>query len=85
MEENKKQEEAPKLTYEQLAQFNQMLQSKYAEAEARLQQINNVFTRLNYLFNVLDRAPHFNEDFVIACANEIQNLLDTRQLEESDK
>lgn len=79
MEENQKpKDENPKLTYEQLVQFNQMLQSKYAEVGARLQQLDSVFTRLNYLFNVLDRAQYFNEDFVNACAQEIQSILDTR-------
>lgn len=76
MEEEKKNEQ---LTYEQLSQFNQMLQQKCIQQEQSIQQMNTVFTRLNYLFNVLDRAQYFNQDFVNACASEIQEILDTRE------
>lgn len=69
-------------TYEQLAQLNQILQQKCVQAEQGIQQLNNVFTRLNYLFDVLDRAQYFSEDFVNACSEEIQNLLDVRQVNE---
>lgn len=78
MEENKITEGTPTLTYEQLEDINKMLQQKCVLLEQRIQQIDNVFTRLNYLFNVLDRAKFFDEDFVKACAQEIQEILDTR-------
>lgn len=83
MEDNKKtpvedKALASKPSYEQLSQYASMLQRKYNELEMRLQQVDNVFTRLNYLFNVLDRAQYFKEDFVQACADEIQEILDTR-------
>lgn len=83
MEENKKTPvenngPASKPTYEQLSQYAALLQKKYAELEARLQQTEIVFTRLNYLFNVLDRAQYFSDDFVEACAVEIQEIIDTR-------
>lgn len=89
MEENKKTQvkengPASKPTYEQLDQYATLLQRKYAEVEARLQQLDNVFTRLNYLFNVLDRAQYFSEDFVQACASEITSLLDIRKIPEED-
>lgn len=70
-----------KLTYEQLEKFNQILQQKCIQIEQRIQQLDNVFTRLNYLLNVLDRAKYFNEDFVEACSKEIQDILDTREVE----
>lgn len=87
MEENKKtpvenNEPASKLSYEQLSQYMGLLQRKYAEAEAKLEQLNNVFTRLNYLFNILDRAKYFDKDFIDACAKEIQDILDTRNIED---
>lgn len=87
MEENKKTpvegNAEKKLTYDQLSQFNQLLQRKYAEAEARLQQIENVCTRMDYLFKVLDNSQYFSDDFVGSCANEIQNIIDVRQEEET--
>lgn len=85
MEENKNQEEAPKLTYEQYEQLVKMLQNKCLELDNRVRQLDNVFTRLNYLFNVLDRATHFDDEFVEACAKEIQNILDTRQKEDTEE
>lgn len=78
MEETKKTDTNPELTNEQLVKFNQMLQQKCLQLEQSINQLNNVFTRLNYLFNVLDRAQYFNEDFINACATEIQEILDTR-------
>lgn len=89
MEENKKtpvedKALASKPSYEQLDQYATLLQRKYAEVKAKLQQIDNVFTRLDYLFNVLDRAQYFNEDFITACAEEIQHILDTRGLTEDE-
>lgn len=84
MEDNKKTSAKgnDKPTYEQLAQMNGILKQQYINLEQRLQQLDNVFTRLNYLFNVLDRAQYFKADFVEACATEIQDLLDTRGQEE---
>ena len=37
--------------------------------------INNTFTRLNYLFKVLENSQHFNSDFIIKCAEEIENTI----------
>lgn len=83
MEENEVKKE--KLSYEALEQMNRMLQNKCLELDNQLRNINMVGMRLNYLFNVLDRAKYFNEDFVNACAEEVQSILDTRGLEEETK
>ena len=41
----------------------------------QLNNINNTFTRLNYLFKVLENSQHFNSDFIIKCADEIENTI----------
>ena len=41
----------------------------------QLNGINNTFTRLNYLFKVLENSQHFNSDFIIKCADEIENTI----------
>ena len=41
----------------------------------QLNGINNTFTRLNYLFKVLENSQHFNSDFIIKCAEEIENTI----------
>ena len=41
----------------------------------QLNNINNTFTRLNYLFKVLENSQHFNSDFIISCVEEIETCM----------
>lgn len=41
----------------------------------QLNGINNTFTRLNYLFKVLENSQHFNSDFIINCVEEIETCM----------
>ena len=41
----------------------------------QLNNINNTFTRLNYLFKVLENSQHFNSDFIINCVEEIETCM----------
>ena len=83
MEDNKTiNENAKKLTYKELedAMYNltEKLNKAYKDNQYLVNQlngINNTFTRLNYLFKVLENSQHFNSDFIIKCADEIENTI----------
>lgn len=73
---------ASKPTYEELeaAMYNltEKLNKAYKDNQYLVNQlngINNTFTRLNYLFKVLENSQHFNGDFIIECAEEIENTI----------
>ena len=83
MEDNKTiNENTKKLTYKELeaAMYNltEKLNKAYKDNQYLVNQlngINNTFTRLNYLFKVLENSQHFNSDFIIKCAEEIENTI----------
>ena len=83
MEDNKTiNENAKKPTYKELeaAMYNltEKLNKAYKDNQYLVNQlngINNTFTRLNYLFKVLENSQHFNSDFIIECAEEIENTI----------
>ena len=83
MEEKKTvDKKANKPTYEELeaAMYNltEKLNKAYKDNQYLVNQlngINNTFTRLNYLFKVLENSQHFNSDFIIECAEEIENTI----------
>lgn len=83
MEDNKTiNENAKKPTYKELeaAMYNltEKLNKAYKDNQYLVNQlngINNTFTRLNYLFKVLENSQHFNSDFIIKCAEEIENTI----------
>ena len=83
MEDNKTiNENAKKPTYKELeaAMYNltEKLNKAYKNNQYLVNQINginNTFTRLNYLFKVLENSQHFNSDFIIKCAEEIENTI----------
>lgn len=73
---------ASKPTYEELeaAMYNltEKLNKAYKDNQYLVNQlngINNTFTRLNYLFKVLENSQHFNSDFIIECAEEIESTI----------
>ena len=83
MEDNKTiNENAKKPTYKELeaAMYNltEKLNKAYKDNQYLVNQINkknNTYTRLNYLFKVLENSQHFNSDFIIECAEEIENTI----------
>lgn len=83
MEDNKTiNENTKKPTYKELeaAMYNltEKLNKAYKDNQYLVNQlngINNTFTRLNYLFKVLENSQHFNSDFIIKCADEIENTI----------
>ena len=83
MEDNKTiNENAKKPTYKELeaAMYNltEKLNKAYKDNQYLVNQlngINNTFTRLNYLFKVLENSQHFNSDFIINCVEEIETCM----------
>ena len=92
MEDNKTiNENAKKPTYKELeaAMYNltEKLNKAYKDNQYLVNQlngINNTFTRLNYLFKVLENSQHFNSDFIIKCADEIESCMTVTQEDNSD-
>ena len=78
MEENKTTE-LNKPSYEQLEKYALNLQQALLQAETKLRDINLTSMRLNYLFNVLDRADFFSAGFTGSCASEIEQLLSIKK------
>ena len=82
MEDNKTVNARKKPTYEELeaAMYNltEKLNKAYKNNQYLVNQINginNTFTRLNYLFKVLETPHYFKESFITECAEEIENTI----------
>lgn len=82
MEDNKTVNARKKPTYEELeaAMYNltEKLNKAYKDNQYLVNQINginNTFTRLNYLFKVLENSHYFKESFITECAEEIENTI----------
>lgn len=75
---NNSQENKPKkLSYEELENIAHQLSEQSRQLYTQLQQADktNLFTRLEYLFKVVENAPSFPEEFSRACVDEIQDLM----------
>ena len=82
MEDNKTVNARKKPTYEELeaAMYNltEKLNKAYKDNQYLVNQINgisNTFTRLNYLFKVLENSHYFKESFITECTEEIENTI----------
>ena len=73
MEENKKKE----LSYDELKNVAGQLRQQNQQLNLMLQQANmtNMFKRMDYLFKVLDFQHCFDSEFVLACSDEIKELM----------
>ena len=74
MEENNKKKE---LSYEELKNVAGQLSQQNQQLNMMLQQANmtNMFKRMDYLFKVLELKQCFDPEFIIACSDEIQELM----------
>ena len=72
MEENNK-----KLSYEELKNVAGQLSQQNQQLNMMLQQANmtNMFKRMDYLFKVLELKQCFDSEFIIACSDEIKELM----------
>lgn len=89
MEEKKETptENQPKqLSYEDLKNIAGQLQQQNMQMRKALSELNyeNMFKRLDYLFEVI-KVPHmFNDEFVSKCAEEIQSMLTIPEKDKED-
>ena len=89
MEEKKETpaESQPKqLSYEDLKNIAGQLQQQNMQMRKALSELNyeNMFKRLDYLFEVI-KVPHmFNDEFVGKCAEEIQSMLTIPEKDKED-
>ena len=76
MEVNKKPsyEELEKAMYSLTEKLNKAYKDNQYLVN-QLNNINNTFTRLNYLFKVLENSHYFKESFITECAEEIENTI----------
>lgn len=69
--------EKRKLTYDELVQLANQLSESYRNLmeKFREQQMNNVFTRLNYLFQIVRYSSEFEPELLDKALKEIQDLM----------
>ena len=74
MEENNKKKE---LSYEELKNVAGQLSQQNQQLNMMLQHANmtNMFKRMDYLFKVLELKQCFDPEFIIACSDEIKELM----------
>jgi hypothetical protein len=73
-----------KMSYEQIVDIANQLQSQNRELMMRMQGLVDVYHRLDYLFKVIENASQFEAQFAQSCAAEIQDII-TIPKEESEK
>lgn len=82
-----KAEEQKKLTYEQLNDACNQLWQQNRQLAVRNKELEQVALnkRLDYLFRVVEASDKFSSDFVVSCANEIEEALTITQEAEEPK
>lgn len=79
MEEKIKEGESTpkKLTYEELENVAKQLseQNRLFYQELQKREVQEVFTRLGFLFKVVEFANRFSSDFLKKCVSEIESLI----------
>lgn len=89
MEEKKEtpvENQSKQLSYEDLKNIAGQLQQQNMQMRKALSELNyeNMFKRLDYLFEVI-KVPHmFSDEFVGKCTEEIQNMLTIPEKDKED-
>lgn len=80
-------EEKKKLSYDELARLTQQYIDKCNALEKRLNDVNyaNFFTRLDYLFKVIQSSDKFSTEFVVSCTEEIEDIMTIKKENGEDK
>ena len=75
-----------KLSYEQLKELTLQQENMLKHMYERIRELDmaNVFKRLDYLFKVIENKDSFNSDFIIACSDEIVDLMTIRDNNDSN-
>ena len=70
----------------QLHQQNQYYENQIKGLQRELNGVANMFTRLDYLFRVVEFADKFRDpDFINSCLDEIKELMTLKQKQEPQK
>ena len=75
MEEQKENKKKAQLSYEELNNVARQLSEQNNQLQQMLQNTQNVFRRLDYLFRVVEIKDFIPDDFKEACAKEIIELM----------
>lgn len=75
MEEQKENKKKAKLSYEELNNVARQLSEQNRQLQQMLQNTQNVFRRLDYLFRVVEVKDFIPDDFKEACVKEIIELM----------
>ena len=75
MEEQKENKKKAQLSYEELNNVARQLSEQNRQLQQMLQNTQNVFRRLDYLFRVVEIKDFIPDDFKEACAKEIIELM----------
>lgn len=75
MEEQKENKKKAQLSYEELNNVARQLSEQNKQLQQMLQNTQNVFRRLDYLFRVVEIKNFIPDDFKEACAKEIIELM----------
>lgn len=71
------EEKKEKLTYEELEKVASQMNIRIQQLQQQLQQMNyqNVYTRLEFLFKVVENHLQFPDSFVSKCVDEVETLM----------
>ena len=86
MQKEQHQEESQKLTYEQLEQVANKLNSQCQVLYKDLQEARSIiqdFNDIGMLLSVLEKGEHFSDSFVTRCAMKIEEVI-TGMLNQAD-
>ena len=75
MEEQKENKKKAQLSYEELNNVARQLSEQNRQLQQMLQNTQNIFRRLDYLFRVVEVKDFIPDDFKEACAKEIIELM----------
>lgn len=72
-------EEKEKPTYEQLVEKYKEMYKQLVDAQNKLMRIDFFTIRLNWLYKFLENKESFDDEYVLKCVKEIQELMFSRE------
>lgn len=64
-----------KMSYEQMVNVANQLQSQNRELMIRLNSLADIYHRLDYLFKVIANADQFSKVFIAKCVKEVEEIM----------
>ena len=79
--ENKQRINTEKLSYEELSNVCNQLDTKCRQLSQQLYQLqqSQALLRLEFLFKIIDKKDSFDKDFVNNCVNEIKEIMTIKE------